>query len=1019
MGRVLKNRYSEHHVFEEESKEIQRRRRIAFDDDHETGDDQETVGLAISGGGVRSGALGLGFIQALIKRGIMPYVDYMSTISGGGYVGAFLSSYSLTLPPGVPRKSQSVDVNEEPSAPQSLQPAEQPFDNHRISQIVHGGNQLRFLGSFLNRAFLGSVLILGVISSALIFSTNLIAYCHQWVNYESFRFFINPLGFDSDVTAAFFPTVICVLLWLLAWLFSFVRRGGNTTGAFAKPFLLAAIVTLMTGFALLLGTGDISLGHFAHWMGIISEEVSPERLTRPLVIIVSIAICVALLPYLKPSVLIESGKSKRIVGRVGLWAVTRILILGVPFLLLVFAARENVSGFNSDRYHLLLKQQEISEWKKWGVLSPLWEQVLSSPPSDLIGKRINKFAMKAGPTEGDNHILTALSKLERYQAFEHALVIPKCNKSLEDTEVIHVRALREQFSRLRQSSAEVDERQREVGSMLAAWGSLSRLPMQWLAGEFERNNLVRMMRSRDKVSRQKSVMLYYVNCCLINPRFFQHVELPSNRSSVDLSRFAKLRKRADALSSLIDKRKLTLNNEYDKQLLKEVIKTNRQLLELYYPGALRSPATVFWGVVGLHDQTFRLSVMFYAGFVFLVLGLLVDLNSTSIHQEYAGRLANAWIVHETNDRLKIPLTKLDTVSRGYPYHLISGSAYFPGRRKRNSRAEPFDYFLFSNRFCGSTRTKYVKTKDFMNSRYSLEEAMAVSGAATSILHLTSNPLLMLLLLVLNVRLGQWIENPGFRPKVSNTLGVLINRYLPISPIRVLLSMTQRAERRSLCFVADGGFFDNLGVDPLLRRRCRLVIALDAGSDAKSEFTDFTKLLRNARTKHGIEFTSLADESNLPLESVSIDQQTSLSESHFFGAQIHYPDRDEPGLLLYFKTSMTGDESDELIKFQQQSEFPNDPTIDQAFSNARFESYRMLGEHMCESFAKQLNSRKLDQKEDRLSHDELVRVMQQVLVSTELNLPSMKPKTGRVPNPAKARVIRKLRRAQPKPTSKKK
>jgi predicted acylesterase/phospholipase RssA len=1013
MRRISKKRYREHYVFEEEAKEIHRRRRIAFDDDGETGEDQATVGLAISGGGVRSGALGLGFIQALIKRGIMPYVDYMSTISGGGYVGAFLSSYSLTLPSGVPRKSQSVDANEEPSAPLGLQPAEQPFDSHRISRIVHGGNQLRFLGSFLNRAFLGSVLILGVISSSLIFSTNLIAYCHQWVNYESFRFFIHPLGFDSDVTAAFFPTVICVLLWLLAWLFSFLRRGGNTTGVIAKPFLLAAIVTLMTGFALLLGTGDISLGHFAHWMGIVSEEVSPERLTRPLVIVVSIAICVALLPYLKPSVLIESGKSKRIVGRVGLWAVTRILILGVPFLLLVFATRENISGFNSERFQLLLKPQEINEWKKWDVLSPLWEQVLANPSSDLISQRINDVALETDRTKQFNELLTTLSQKDSYKSFEAALT--GTNRESKSKLI----TLQEQRNRLSRSATKVDQRQTEVDSTLAAWGSLCRLPVQWIAGDFEENDLIRTMQARDEVSRLKSEMLYYVNCRLIDPSFFKGIELRSNRSSADLSRFAQLRKRADDLSSLIGERKLTLNNHYDEQLLREMIKTNRQLLELYYPGSLRSPATVFWGVVGHHDQTFRLSMMFYAGFVFLVLGLLVDLNATSIHQEYARRLADAWIVHETNDRRKIPLTKLDTVSRGYPYHLISGSAYFPGRRKRNSRAEAFDYFLFSNKFCGSTRTNYVNTEHFMNSRYTLEEAMAVSGAATSILHLTSNPLLMLLLLVLNVRLGQWIENPGFRPKVSNTLGVWINRYLPISPIRVLLSMTQRAERRSLCFVADGGFFDNLGVDPLLRRRCRLVIALDAGSDAKSEFTDFTKLLRNARTKHGIEFTSLSGESNLPLENVSMDQQTSLSESHFFGAQIHYPDRDEPGLLLYFKTSMTGDEPDELIKFQQQSQFPNDPTIDQAFSTARFESYRMLGEHMCESFANQLNSMKFDQKQNRLSHDEFVRVMQQVLVSTELTLPSIKPKSSRVPNPAKARVIRKLRRAQPKPTSKKK
>ncbi|HEX9735476.1 MAG TPA: patatin-like phospholipase family protein, partial [Thermoanaerobaculia bacterium] len=49
-------------------------------------------GLAFSGGGIRSAILNLGIAQALHERGVFAHVDYMSTVSGGGYLGASLST---------------------------------------------------------------------------------------------------------------------------------------------------------------------------------------------------------------------------------------------------------------------------------------------------------------------------------------------------------------------------------------------------------------------------------------------------------------------------------------------------------------------------------------------------------------------------------------------------------------------------------------------------------------------------------------------------------------------------------------------------------------------------------------------------------------------------------------------------------------------------------------------------------------------------------------------------------------
>lgn len=49
-------------------------------------------GLSLSGGGIRSATFCLGVIQVLAERGLMKDIDYLSTVSGGGFIGGFVSS---------------------------------------------------------------------------------------------------------------------------------------------------------------------------------------------------------------------------------------------------------------------------------------------------------------------------------------------------------------------------------------------------------------------------------------------------------------------------------------------------------------------------------------------------------------------------------------------------------------------------------------------------------------------------------------------------------------------------------------------------------------------------------------------------------------------------------------------------------------------------------------------------------------------------------------------------------------
>jgi hypothetical protein len=53
--------------------------------------ENELVGLAVSGGGIRSATFALGVMQALARHDRLTRIDYLSTVSGGGYIGASLT----------------------------------------------------------------------------------------------------------------------------------------------------------------------------------------------------------------------------------------------------------------------------------------------------------------------------------------------------------------------------------------------------------------------------------------------------------------------------------------------------------------------------------------------------------------------------------------------------------------------------------------------------------------------------------------------------------------------------------------------------------------------------------------------------------------------------------------------------------------------------------------------------------------------------------------------------------------
>ena len=55
--------------------------------------EKSLVGLAFSGGGIRSATFNLGILQALAKSQTLRTFDYLSTVSGGGYIGSWLMGW--------------------------------------------------------------------------------------------------------------------------------------------------------------------------------------------------------------------------------------------------------------------------------------------------------------------------------------------------------------------------------------------------------------------------------------------------------------------------------------------------------------------------------------------------------------------------------------------------------------------------------------------------------------------------------------------------------------------------------------------------------------------------------------------------------------------------------------------------------------------------------------------------------------------------------------------------------------
>ncbi|MBS0260802.1 MAG: hypothetical protein JSS02_02500, partial [Planctomycetes bacterium] len=115
----------------------------------------DRVGLALSGGGIRSATFNLGLLQSLAQLQVLPLVDYLSTVSGGGYIGGWLSAWRLRLQQQSPEtvaQSAYGPAGLFPSADGPLKfalpPAEHPNPPRREPETRPEAEEIRHLREF-------------------------------------------------------------------------------------------------------------------------------------------------------------------------------------------------------------------------------------------------------------------------------------------------------------------------------------------------------------------------------------------------------------------------------------------------------------------------------------------------------------------------------------------------------------------------------------------------------------------------------------------------------------------------------------------------------------------------------------------------------------------------------------------------------------------------------------------------------------------------------------------------------
>ncbi len=242
------------------------------------------TGLAVSGGGIRSASFGLGVMQALVANNQLNKIDYMSTVSGGGYLGSALTwalhqykesgTNAETFPLG---KRDAKESNEDPAQKDTLTMK----GNELLDFIRQHGNYLTPATS-LDIVSFGAVVIRSMIMSLFVYFSFLtvtitaalwfIYYVSHFIgNKFDIKIPVNFLNQEKGVML-FVGIIILVLIVLKGFLYSISTFFNDSRSELVYKSFIKGQQTI--GFMLKIGLTCMVFGSLPFVRDLISNEYS-------------------------------------------------------------------------------------------------------------------------------------------------------------------------------------------------------------------------------------------------------------------------------------------------------------------------------------------------------------------------------------------------------------------------------------------------------------------------------------------------------------------------------------------------------------------------------------------------------------------------------------------------------------------------------------------------------------------------------------------------------------------------
>lgn len=316
-----------------------------------------------------------------------------------------------------------------------------------------------------------------------------------------------------------------------------------------------------------------------------------------------------------------------------------------------------------------------------------------------------------------------------------------------------------------------------------------------------------------------------------------------------------------------------------------------------------------------------------------------------------------------------------------PYPIINANVVLTASKHPRYRARGGDNFILSPLYCGSRATDWQPTDCTHGSGFTLATAMAISGAAVNPNAgpggegVTRQPVLSVLMGMLNLRLGYWATNLNHAPTASGH-----HRQIPwFRPNQLFPGLAESFgrfflnEHARFSLLTDGGHFENLGLYELVRRRLKLIIVCDASADPNFNFSDLANAIQKVRADFGA-IIDISDEqlaTLMPRQMAETDKATPSSGSALQGyliACIRYATKvgqspetgREVGTLILLKaTAFSGSPADVFSYRREHPEFPNQSTADQFYDEKQFDSYRELGYVTADRMLKEIEASRLE------------------------------------------------------------